>query len=334
MAVQHHICPFCRREVLVTLLHFRLDCVFGEQAEEAAEKLLSLADNMISARRNKVAPIEGRFEVANLASGTSEATLLSPASEQVKVVNYDTGHMAISDVITDAINKKKFDVLEPFDTEMRGSKKKPGIADYGKAKNPQEYLSKNLNTMLKGLFRRYSDLKGAKEFYAQLPDEYKYAIVMMLQDLDSGRPFGGERFNLGDALLLSLKPRLHSAIYIINAYGFDPVADPIVASALCESLMPGGRLILIAEKTGITLKSVISYVNRADSEFTVKEDALAGSALLRMFTLQGVSIFKTMSYVFKDDELVKAPGVTRHTHDLQPMKATIPTVRAIFQKRE
>lgn len=284
-----------------------------------------------------------RRRVVNLASGTDMATLMRAIRERTvvtDVINFDTGHMAIADVLI----ANAPDSLLPFLIEIREMVTGGNLNDrlqscIRKAPTAQmgfdNFLQLHLQQVMQGLLLRYPGSAGARRLYEQMRTPDKYRVVEKLQNVAMR---SNDTFKLGDASRLALEPGTLDEIHIVNAYGFDPLNDNAVCQALAAALAPGGLLIITAEATGPSVAPALGEMSKGDVRGSNwgKNGFPGQIPMLTILTyfdyLPGQSTIGERATVFGGHPLTRELS-TRHTVGNTDMMSHLPTIRLVFRKK-
>jgi len=248
------------------------------------------------------------FRIANLAAGTEPETLMKPQKSDDVVLNVDTGHMTLSDVLVR--NRLVGQELSPswqtlaikFVTELN-SIQYPKTTSDG---NRVGWLMKNrLNTqdgamaLLKQYMKLHPNLDGARHIYDLLAPVDQKEIEARHKSL-------GKDFNLGDVRRIASthENERYDAVHIINALGFDPLNDDFQVQHMAIAVKVKGELRITAESTGESLKALFSGYEAILTNEQALRDFLREHGQTRIGSLSIGKYFKLVNYVVDDKSTV------------------------------
>lgn len=296
-----------------------------------------------------------RKRVANIASGTDITTLMraNPEHGYTEVINFDTGHMIIADVLTRNFAVADGGSLKPFKDDLWA--KISNHPDYGelisrlKSYNQKKqvagattvtwgFIEAYLQSVLQVYLRLHPNSGGARALYTRMRDEDKYDVAIHLQEL--GKQLGADYgFMLGDATRLPLQTKggkdKFDEVFMINAYGFDPLHDRQVFNAIGLALKPTGLLYIVAEATGPTVAPLLGTLSRGEKksgEWTKNGFPKSVPPLPITQHFRYRPDLSNISAGLPDHPLLNALE-TRHTVGQSAMMAHIPTVTAVFEQK-
>ncbi|MFS0557784.1 hypothetical protein [Brevibacillus sp. 179-C9.3 HS] len=291
-------------------------------------------------------------KIGNLASGTQATTLMQPKEKKEEdegtpdqIINFDTGHMIISDVLLSDLDGPSWDRIIEIMQETLSIQYPKTIKEDEKRNWFKGVVKKNKSAAaayVKQLLKVKKGASGANELLEVLHPDDRQRIEEELEKL--------KNFKLGDSKTLMTYTKednqLFDDVYIINALGFDPLHDPEQVNALAAAIKAGGNLQLIAEATGESISAFWQHAAVVHNKAILKDEhglsvllsstkSLGALEISKYFDLDNCSVGNKNTVLAADE---KTSGLnTRHTVATTggtDMAETIPTVKLVLKRND
>jgi hypothetical protein len=264
--------------------------------------------------------------VFNLASGTVPETLMHTNVEQQLVVNLDSGHMAVADVVFTNSSNAVIQLIAALLVEKNpkgqfGTTKALETTEARQEVLEQQMRDKpaTLMTNLKLLLHEiYPGRGGVLSFLEVMPPNIREAVAKNLSTLKSFIP--------GDLSTGADQARTYGAVdvvHMVNAYGFDPINESVHVQHLATMLKRGGRLVITAEKSGPTVSPLLPEhpETMSPSVLAGHVSRILGATDLGQFFVLGPLVYPhgmplgagPRSHVMPRNALTASMGSSRHT---------------------
>jgi hypothetical protein len=301
-----------------------------------------------------------RRKIVNLASGTRPETLMRPATADDVVINVDSGHMIVAEILrerpTSWFEQMK---LEP-DLKIKATaldartKKSAAAMWHGGAESEAEQLGMDPRSMglmigavnreayekelrdfvIRALFdlERFRGAKGLERLAKEVLGKAEASeLDARIKTLETSKDV---RFMRGfvETLAQQLPEGDADEVHVISALGFDLINDRDAVRSVWMVLKKGGRLFITSERTGMVSKAIATTGKGREQAPVVDKD---GKPVLK----PDLAISKEFQYL--PAESAYGQGVfkeaypqmkTQHTTGDDAFEAGVPFARLVFVK--
>ena len=185
-----------------------------------------------------------REKIINYGSGTSLETLMQPAYPDDTVLNIDTGHMLLAEIIVEFFNRHQEDQLGGIKDIVQ----KVLEADANGVR--ERIASDDIHALKHDYFSRVLGHEGVMEQVGLMEVPARETFLKRASALPN--------FRLGDSRDLECDASVDK-IYVINGYGYSPLTDETIFVPMAKTLKPGGQIIIISELMGPTVKPFLNF---------------------------------------------------------------------------
>lgn len=192
------------------------------------------------------------LKVINYGSGTAPKTLMKQAhGADDQIENVDTGHMLLAEIIEKFLVDKKTKMLGgvvgKLLTAYASAAEKPSIEGM-----EESATARKLSWMKHEYFVHVDGVRGVMKEVDLMAPEARGLFH------EKAHALASHNFTLGDSTTMPVVGDI-DLIYCINGYGYSPLTDPNIFNRMYAALKPGGKLVIISELMGPTVKPFLQF---------------------------------------------------------------------------
>jgi hypothetical protein len=275
-----------------------------------------------------------RLKIVNLASGTRPETLMAAAREEDTVLNVDSGHMLIADILRKRETRDLDDTSRSLKIKWKALDKKLAPPDgVGAIRAGPLYDSLLRDFVIRALFElpQYRGGVGVERLVDEQlrpreREEFRDAIKAL--EFGSTPKQGFARGSVEGLSKVVSAPDVDE-VHVINALGFDLINDEDAIKSVAAVLKSGGKLVITSERTGMASKAIEWRDDKTPEVDDGKPRLKNGLELLKRFayvpaeSAYGAGVFEA-----------NYPGMrTHHTAGPSEFQPNVPFARLVFVKK-
>ncbi|MFZ5986730.1 MAG: DUF4157 domain-containing protein [Bacillota bacterium] len=218
----------------------------------------NMCSNLSKALHKSVAPIQ-RETVLNYGSGTDVQTLIRPIRSDDYVLNIDSGHMILSDIIEEFLLQEKYDALLGIMKELLDAYAKGHKGQSSKELLTSSAKQKDLFWLKHEFFSKYPGYAGVQNILKRIGRDASDRFEKEKERLNNGT-----NFEYGDSSTgLRGFNKDVDRIYCINGYQYSPLTQDEIFVPMANALKTGGTLHLVSSILGDTVRDFYQDYKRA-----------------------------------------------------------------------
>lgn len=218
----------------------------------------NMCSDLSKAFHKSVAPIQ-RETVLNYGSGTDVQTLIRPIRSDDYVLNIDSGHMILSDIIEEFLLQEKYDALLGIMKELLDAYAKGHKGQSSKELLTSSAKQKDLFWLKHEFFSKYPGYAGVQNILKRIGRDASDRFEKEKERLNNGT-----NFEYGDSSTgLRGFNKDVDRIYCINGYQYSPLTQDEIFVPMANALKTGGTLHLVSSILGDTVRDFYQDYKRA-----------------------------------------------------------------------